>query len=302
MSNKLKFYTIIFSVLISSILFFYMSINNINLKDINIINNYNVTPLSELKQNTNLNKYNNKSLEEMDKIILSEDMITVDLQNMKISLIQSGKVIKYFNIISKGKPGSYYETPAGNYQIKGKFGNKFSNLGQVYMPYAMQFYGNFFIHGIPYYPDGTRVATSYSGGCIRMSDADAKEIYEFAKENTKVLILNNSIVSDKESLDQGKTINAIKVLVSLEVLNQEKYVTFNNKKVQIKNLNKYILEDNIEAKNIILSQIGANNFEERKLEKMNAIGISDYNFEAEESRINLLNYIKANKSYVLSLL
>jgi hypothetical protein len=52
----------------------------------------------------------------------------------------------------------------------------------------MQFFGNFFIHGWPYYPGGKQVPEGYSGGCIRLADADAQEIYEFVDVGTAVVI------------------------------------------------------------------------------------------------------------------
>ena len=309
MSNKFKFYTIIFSALLSSVLFFCMYTYNIDLKSANIFTNYHVTPLSEIKQNNSSDRNENLNLKEVDKNKIGEDMLIVNLQEMKISTVKSGEMTKTFDIVSKGKPGSYYETPAGNYEVRGKFGNKFSNLGAVYMPYSMQFYGNFFIHGIPYHTDGTRVATSYSGGCIRLADNDAKEIYEFAKVSTRVLILNSNISNNTytnqnniKSFDQEKTKNILTVLTALEILNQEKYITFNNKKVQIKDLNKYILENNLEAKNTVLNQIGVNNFKDKELEKLTAIGIYDSNFTTESDRESLINYVQNNKSYILTLL
>lgn len=272
---------------------------------------YKVTPLSRLDKN--YTEKNILNLEEVDKNKIGEDMLIADLTNMKISLAKSGVIVKEFEIVSKGKPGSYYETPAGNYDIKSKENNKLSTLGNVYMPYSMQFYGNFFIHGIPYHPDGTRVSTSYSGGCIRMSDSDAREIYEFSKIGTRLLILNNNIsnnldnldslnASNVKSFDQEKSKNILTVLTSLEVLNQEKYITFNKNKIQMKELNKYILENNKEAINIVENNIGINNFINRKLEKANAIGISDFNFNLESDRNILLDYVKNNKSHILGLL
>lgn len=56
------------------------------------------------------------------------------------------------------------------------------------MPWSMQFFGNFFIHGWPYYPDGTPVGEGYSGGCIRIATIDSKEIYEFSDIDTTVIV------------------------------------------------------------------------------------------------------------------
>jgi D-alanyl-D-alanine carboxypeptidase len=60
----------------------------------------------------------------------------------------------------------------------------------------MAFQGNFFIHGWPYYPDGTPVATAYSGGCIRLADADAEALYSLASVHTPVLVYEDDYGSD----------------------------------------------------------------------------------------------------------
>ena len=91
--------------------------------------------------------------------------IYIDLEKMMASTVLESatgtKIIASYYVVSKGKPNSYYETPVGSYQVKSKEYKHFSSLGGVYMPYSMQFYGNFFIHGIPYHPDGTRVSRPF---------------------------------------------------------------------------------------------------------------------------------------------
>ncbi len=292
MKTNNKIYLILISSLISIFVTFYIS--NPTFKN-TLDKNYAAANKNNINNSTAFTENNIENL-------FAENILIADLQNMKVDLVSKGQVIKTFDIISKGRPASYYETPAGDYTIKSKQENKFSNLGHVYMPYSMQFYGNFFIHGIPYHADGTRVSSSYSGGCIRMSDADAKEIYEFSKVGTRLLILTNS--GENKNVDLGKetTQNMLNVLVSLEVLNQEKYVKYKNKNTKIKDLNKYILENDVDAKGIIISQIGENNFEENKLEKTKALNLTGDTFENEIDRVSFYNYISANKSYVLNLL
>ena len=52
----------------------------------------------------------------------------------------------------------------------------------------IQFDGNYFIHGWPYYPDGTSVAKGYSGGCIRLSTEDAEELYGLVDIDMPIII------------------------------------------------------------------------------------------------------------------
>jgi D-alanyl-D-alanine carboxypeptidase len=68
----------------------------------------------------------------------------------------------------------------------------------------MVFQGNFFIHGWPYYPDGTDVASTYSGGCIRLSTKDAKEIYQMIKVGMPVIVSEESFKSDNFAYPQEK--------------------------------------------------------------------------------------------------
>jgi len=132
-----------------------------------------------------------------DKMIAEKtNFIEADLSAMKITLYSEGNKINEFTILSKGKPGSWWETPAGLYKIESKAKNLFSSFGKVYMPWSMQFEGNFFIHGWPYYPNGEPVASTYSGGCIRVSNDDAQKVYDWIKVGTPVLVFENEFEKD----------------------------------------------------------------------------------------------------------
>ncbi len=119
------------------------------------------------------------------------DFIEADLQTMQIFLYENGTTSKTIQILSKGKERSWWETPTGNYKVLGKVINGYSTIGNVWMPYSLQFYGNYLIHGWPHYDDGTPVPQGYSGGCIRVSTEDAKVVFNFAKVGTPVLVLEN---------------------------------------------------------------------------------------------------------------
>ena len=57
------------------------------------------------------------------------------------------------------------------------------------MPFAIQYYEDFFLHGIPYYPETeTRVSSNFTGGCLRFEDNIAKEIYNFLKTNDQITV------------------------------------------------------------------------------------------------------------------
>ena len=117
-----------------------------------------------------------------------ERMIAADLSAMKLYLFENGRATATIDILSKGKRGSRWETPTGLYKIETKEENHFSSIGKVDMPYSMQFFGNFFVHGWPTYPGGEPVPEGYSGGCIRLSTEDAMRVFEFATRGTPIFV------------------------------------------------------------------------------------------------------------------
>jgi hypothetical protein len=114
--------------------------------------------------------------------------LVADLDAMELRLMENGEEISRIDILSRGRPGTPWETPAGNYVVKTKETEHFSSLGGVWMPWSMQFYGNYFIHGWPTHADGTEVSPGYSGGCIRLATPDAKRVYNFASLGTPLII------------------------------------------------------------------------------------------------------------------
>ncbi len=116
----------------------------------------------------------------------------VDLDAMTLSLYSDGTVTEKVPVMSKGRIGTPWETPPGVYKVETKEENHFSSIGTVWMPYSMQFFGNFFIHGWPYYPGGTPVPKGYSGGCIRLSTEDAKKVFLFADTGTPLIVVGKN--------------------------------------------------------------------------------------------------------------
>lgn len=119
-------------------------------------------------------------------------MLVADLDLMRLFIYENGIEHVSVPILSKGKPGTRWETPAGLYSISSKEESHLSTIGDVYMPYSMQFFGNFFIHGWPTYPDGNAVPEGFSGGCIRLSTEDAQRVFGFADPGTPVLVQRTS--------------------------------------------------------------------------------------------------------------
>jgi D-alanyl-D-alanine carboxypeptidase len=134
--------------------------------------------------------------------------ININLSTMQLQLYNNGLVVKQIPVLSKGKPGSWWETPAGLYKVEEKIPVDYSSFANVYMDWGIVFEGNFLIHGWPYYPDGTPVSSQFSGGCIRLSTADAKDLYKEVNIGTPILVSSADFQSDNFQEQYGPPISA----------------------------------------------------------------------------------------------
>ena len=114
--------------------------------------------------------------------------VEANLTTMNLRVFRDGAEALSVPIKSKGKEGSWWETPSGLYRAEGKERNHFSSFGKVYMPWSIPFQGNFFIHGWPYHADGTPVPEGYSGGCIRLEDQYAEQVYALVDTGMPILV------------------------------------------------------------------------------------------------------------------
>jgi serine-type D-Ala-D-Ala carboxypeptidase (penicillin-binding protein 5/6) len=122
--------------------------------------------------------------------------IEADLSSMILRVYKAGEMALEVPIDSKGREGSWWETPAGLYKVGSKEERHFSGIGHVWMPWSMNFQGNFFIHGRTYYPDGTPTAKEFTGGCIRLLTEDAEKVYNLVEVGTPVLVFEHSFAQD----------------------------------------------------------------------------------------------------------
>ncbi|MFA6408408.1 MAG: L,D-transpeptidase family protein, partial [Candidatus Paceibacterota bacterium] len=156
--------------------------------------------------------------------------IAADLKNMTLALYQDGIEIAKYPILTKGRVGSPYETPAGFYTILSKEVDHLNHKEGVHMPWSMQFYGNYFIHGWPYYTDGTQVNPNYSGGCIRLGTIDAEKVYAFADKGVGIFVYDPRPAASSESIALGAIqpppISAVAYLVA-DVDNGDVYLEQN---------------------------------------------------------------------------
>lgn len=122
--------------------------------------------------------------------------IEADLSAMIMRVYKNGELSFEVPIDSKGREGSWWETPAGLYKIGKKEERHFSGMGHVWMPWSMNFQGNFYIHGRTYYPDGTLTAKEFTGGCIRLTTDNAEKVFNAVESGTPVLVFEHSFSPD----------------------------------------------------------------------------------------------------------
>lgn len=124
-----------------------------------------------------------------DFILNSKSFLEINLSAMRVRLYRDGGLLREVPILAKGDPQGWGGSALGLYKIIS--GNKlsYSIVSEVYMPYALHYYGKYYLHGEPYYPGGKKLISSVSGGCIRLSDKDAKDIYELTELDMPVLVI-----------------------------------------------------------------------------------------------------------------
>ncbi len=135
-------------------------------------------------------------------IVAERTFVEADLAAMRLRYFEDGVLVFEFPIVKKGESGTFWETPAGLYEVEKKKQAHFASFGQVYLPYSIAFQGNFYIHGTPYYETGD-VPTSTAQGGIELSAADAKELYDVVTLHTPVLVYERT-ADRKEFLYEPK--------------------------------------------------------------------------------------------------
>ncbi|MFH1657548.1 MAG: L,D-transpeptidase family protein [bacterium] len=130
------------------------------------------------------------------------DFLEVNLPQMKVIVWAKGKEIKQVPILKIGDAESWGGTAAGLYEILAKYKIAWSGISEVNMPYALHFYGKYYIHGEPYYANGQKLVSDVSGGCIRLKNEDAKEIYDLVAKKMPVLVIDKEY--DKYEYPAGK--------------------------------------------------------------------------------------------------
>lgn len=162
-------------------------------------------------KNNNLKTINSKNSQiDISKMLLSrtktspvgyildeQKSILIDLTDMKLFLLENGLIKKSFDILHKGPRHLWFQSPTNYFNAGAKYKLLRSSIVDVFMPYSVQIHEDFFVHGIPYYPNGERVSSQFSGGCLRVTDENAQEIFNFVEYGTKMIVYNQSIKNDQ---------------------------------------------------------------------------------------------------------
>ena len=152
-----------------------------------------------------------------EMITKESDFLEINLSEMKTRVYKKGLVEKEVSIIKKGNLQEWGGSPTGLYKIMS--GNKlsFSIVADVYMPYALRYYGKYYIHGEPYYPGGEKTQYDISGGCISLADKDAEMIFGLTELNMPVLVIDkerDSYQYEIKKIDKFPEISAQSYLVA----------------------------------------------------------------------------------------
>lgn len=102
-------------------------------------------------------------------------------RNQGVALLIEKRKVKRVIHVSTGAGGV---TPSGNWNVFRKERNSWSRPFSVNLPYASYFRGGYAFHQYPSVP-----AYPASHGCIRIGWPEAAGVYEFAAQNTPVIVV-----------------------------------------------------------------------------------------------------------------
>ncbi|MCA1833425.1 MAG: L,D-transpeptidase [Actinomycetota bacterium] len=118
-------------------------------------------------------------------------VIEISIEHQRLTAWRDGRPVMRL-VISTGRPG--YETPTGHYKVIFKNRNAWSTKWGVWMPWAMNWHGNYFIHQLPHYPSSpvnigaSTLGKPASHGCVRVNVGDAESLFHWTKVGTPVWV------------------------------------------------------------------------------------------------------------------
>jgi len=146
----------------------------------------------ELNKNTRLAYLPGYREAEQGLIERNIDFLEVDFPEMAVKVYKNGTLWEEAPILTRGNPDHWGGTPAGLYKVRLMVRNGFSVSSEVYIPWTIHFYGKYYLHGEPYYTDGSPLVSEFSGGCVRLADNDAEKIYKLVDLEMPVLVIDRN--------------------------------------------------------------------------------------------------------------
>lgn len=118
--------------------------------------------------------------------------IKADLTKEELVYYQSGESSMTMTIQSASAADSWCATMPGLYAIQKKEPRHRSAFAGVDLPWSLSFQGNFFIHGVPEYPNGMAVGPDFTNDCIRLTNEDAERLFQAVQIGTPLLVFAQS--------------------------------------------------------------------------------------------------------------
>jgi lipoprotein-anchoring transpeptidase ErfK/SrfK len=118
-------------------------------------------------------------------------LIEVDIHAQRLIAWDHGTVFMT-TLISTARPG--YHTPRGHFHVIFKNAMAWSKQWGVWMPYALNFHGDYFIHQLPHYPGSSvnigssTLGQAVSHGCVRVGIPAAEKLFDWAHVGTPVWV------------------------------------------------------------------------------------------------------------------
>ena len=125
-------------------------------------------------------------------IAASSTFIEINFPEMVLHYYKNGQEFRKYPVLARGNEPIWGGTPVGQYKISNKITQAFAFAEGLYMPYALQIYGKFWIHGVPYFPGGKKVYSTYSHGCVRLKDTDAKALFKITEPGMPILLVDRA--------------------------------------------------------------------------------------------------------------
>jgi len=124
-------------------------------------------------------------------------IIIIDASKQKLTAYENGQKVMEYKISAGNEK---FPTPKGRFRVVKKHQMMWSKSAEKWMPYWMEFYqnGKYGIHAFPLDPykkplyDKSFLGVRLGGGCVRLLEEHAKNLYNWSNLSTKVFIFYSS--------------------------------------------------------------------------------------------------------------